>query len=147
MILIIYIYIFFTTFQYISKTFLIFLFPTPQNFPSLEIHFFIFQVLKVFQGAWEPCYRFPQVKNQKLREYPQLHPKKCVIGIEYVNLYVIGIMFNLHKNDACSMFWLRPIFRRYGNQENDQWLMFLKKGGKGLGTFLWTKLTNESTLI
>ena len=37
-------------------------------------------------------------------------------------------MFNLHKNAACSMFWLRPIFPGYGNQENDQRLMFLKKG-------------------
>ena len=55
-------------------------------------------------------------------------------------------MFNLHKNDACSMFWLRPIFPRYSNQENDQRLMFLKKGGRGLGKFLWTKSTNESTL-
>ena len=36
-------------------------------------------------------------------------------------------MFNLHKNAACSMFWLRPIFPRYGNKENDQRLMFLKK--------------------
>ena len=51
------------------------------------------------------------------------------------------------------MFWLRPIFSRYGNQENDQTLMFLKKGGggggggRGFGTFLWTKSTNESTLI
>ena len=63
-------------------------------------------------------------------------------------LYVIGIDYvHLHKNDAYSMFWLRPIFPRYGNQENDQRLMFLKKVGKGPGTFLWTKLTNESTLI
>ena len=53
-------------------------------------------------------------------------------------------MFNLHKNDACIMFWLRHIFPRYGNQENDQRLMFLKKGGRGLGTFLWIKSTNES---
>ena len=44
-------------------------------------------------------------------------------------------MFNLHKNDACSMFWLRPIFPRYSNQENDQRLMFLKKGCGGLGRF------------
>ena len=46
------------------------------------------------------------------------------------NLYVIGIdyMFNLHKNDACSMFWLRPIFLRYSNQESDNRLVFLKKG-------------------
>ena len=29
-------------------------------------------------------------------------------------------MFNLHKNDACSMFWLRSIFPRYSNQENDE---------------------------
>ena len=56
-------------------------------------------------------------------------------------------MFNLHKNAAYCMFWLRPIFPRYGNQENDQRLMFLKKGDRGLGMFLWTKSTNESTLI
>ena len=36
-------------------------------------------------------------------------------------------MFNLHKNAACNMFWLMPIFPRYGNQENDQRLTFLKK--------------------
>ena len=36
-------------------------------------------------------------------------------------------MFNRHKNAAYSMFWLRPIFSRYGNKENDQRLMFLKK--------------------
>ena len=64
------------------------------------------------------------------------------------NLYLIGIDYvNLHKNDVCSMFWLRTIFHRYGNKENDQRLMFLKKGARGLGTFLWTKSTNESTLI
>ena len=44
-------------------------------------------------------------------------------------------MFNLHKNDAYSMFWLRPIFPRYGNQENDQRLMFLKKGVRVQGRF------------
>ena len=38
-------------------------------------------------------------------------------------------MFNLHKNDACSMFWLWPIFLRvrYSNQESDNRLI-LKKG-------------------
>ena len=44
-------------------------------------------------------------------------------------------MFNLHKNNACSMFWQRPIFPRYSNQENDQRLVFLKKGGRGVGMF------------
>ena len=45
------------------------------------------------------------------------------------NLYVIGIDYvELHKNAACSMFWLRPIFSGYGNQETDHRLMFLKKG-------------------
>ena len=45
------------------------------------------------------------------------------------DLYLIGIdMFNLHKNDACSMFWLWPIFLRYSNQESENRLMFLKKG-------------------
>ena len=44
------------------------------------------------------------------------------------DLYVIGIdMFNLHKN-ACSMFWLWPIFLGYSNQESENRLMFLKKG-------------------
>ena len=56
-------------------------------------------------------------------------------------------MFNLHKNDACSMFWLRSIFLRYSNHKSDYRLMFLKKGGRGLGSFLWTKSTNESTFI
>ena len=37
-------------------------------------------------------------------------------------------MFNLQKNDACSMFWLGPIFLRYSNQESDNRLTFLKKG-------------------
>ena len=55
-------------------------------------------------------------------------------------------MFNLHNNDACSMFWLRPIFPRYSTQENDKRLTFLKKEGRGPGTFLWTKSTNESPL-
>ena len=45
-------------------------------------------------------------------------------------------MFNLHrKNEACSMFWLRPICPRYGNQVNDQRLMFLKKGVGVWGRF------------
>ena len=61
------------------------------------------------------------------------------------NLYVIGIMLNLHKSDACSMFRLSLEF--YSNQENDQRLMFLKKGVRVLGMFLWTKLTNESIQI
>ena len=44
-------------------------------------------------------------------------------------------MFNLHKNDACSMFWLWPIFLRYSNQESDNRLMFLKKGVGVKGRF------------
>ena len=44
-------------------------------------------------------------------------------------------MFNLHKNDACSMFWLWPIFLRYSNQESDNRLMFLKKGVGVWGCF------------
>ena len=46
----------------------ILLLPTPWNFPGLEIHFFIFQVLKVFQNACQPCFRFPPAKNQTKTE-------------------------------------------------------------------------------
>ena len=46
------------------------------------------------------------------------------------NLNVIGIDYVQFKNDACSMFW--PICLRYGNQENNQRLMFLKNGGGGV---------------
>ena len=81
-----YIYIFYNL-PVCFQDFLIFLFPTPWNFPSLEINFFIFQILKVFQGAWEPCYRFPPAncKNQtKTEKISIITPKKCVIGIDYV---------------------------------------------------------------
>ena len=44
-------------------------------------------------------------------------------------------MFNLHKNDACSMFWFRLIFLRYSNQESDNRLVFLKKGVGVQGRF------------
>ena len=64
------------------------------------------------------------------------------------NLYVIGIDYVQSSQEcACSMFWLSPIFTRYSNQGNDKRLMFLKKEGRDLGTFLWTKSTNKSTFI
>ena len=59
-----------------------------------------------------------------------------VIGIDYVQLIFTRMML-------AAYFGLGP----FSLEENDQRLMFLKKGGKGLGTFLWTKLTNESSLI
>ena len=119
-----FIYIF-TTFQHVLKTFLTFLFPTPQNFPSLEIYFFIFQVLKVFLGAWEPCYRLPQVKNQtKTEKISIITPKKmCDMNwIWYVlnmfNLYVIGIMFTLLKNQKITIAFHDHLYLLEENNSN-----------------------------
>ena len=51
-------------------------------------------------------------------------------------------MFSLHKNDACSMFWF-SLDRQSGKLSE---VDVSEEGGKGLVMFLWTKLTNESTL-
>ena len=140
---------FFTTSQYVSRTFLFFYFPLPGIFQAWKLISSYSRFSRFSRVHGNPAVDFLQpiarIKNgENIHNYAQ----KCVIGIDYVRPLCNRYWYVQSSQEWCLQHVLAlahfPKIQQSGKWEQ---VDVSQEGGRGLGLFLWTKSTNESTFI